>query len=255
MGLLQWTATLLGSSARRDSFRAPPPCWGALGSGTPSGHCHIDGEQWAVGFLQCTLMGSNGQWDSFSVLPHWGQWVEGLLQHTTTLLGSTGQWISFSILPRCWRAVGSGTPSVYRHTAREQWAVDPLQYTASLLGTTGQRISFDTILLGSRGQGDLFCTPPHRCGAMGSGTPSILRRHWAVDLLLLTATLPGSCGQWMVAPKRSRITGRGGAKCPTVPVVATFMASEGGGSPQKGAGSRARETDSPTVSVVAGLCV
>ena len=53
MGLLQWTDLLLGSSGQRDSFGAPPP-WGALGSGTPSRHCHIDGEQWAVGLLQCT---------------------------------------------------------------------------------------------------------------------------------------------------------------------------------------------------------
>ena len=80
--------------------------------------------------------------------------------------------------------------------------MDPLQYNASLLGTTRQRISFNTM--------------PHYRGAEGRGTYSVLRHttveQWAVDLLLLTATLPGSSGQWMVAPKRSGITGRRGCK-------------------------------------------
>ena len=49
MGLLQCTTTLLGSNGQWDSFTTPPHCWGVAGSGTPSIHRHIAGEQWAVG--------------------------------------------------------------------------------------------------------------------------------------------------------------------------------------------------------------
>ena len=44
-----------------------------------------------------------------------------LLQSTVTLRGSSGLWISH---PHFWAIVGSGSPSVHSHTAREQWATD-----------------------------------------------------------------------------------------------------------------------------------
>ena len=60
MGLLHDTVTLLGSSGQWDSFKVPPHCWGAVGSGTPSVHCHAVGEQWLVGLLHdiATPLGS-----------------------------------------------------------------------------------------------------------------------------------------------------------------------------------------------------
>ena len=65
-------ATLLGGSGQRNYFYALLHSLGAVGSGSPSLHCHIAGEQWAVRLLHgiATLLGSGRQWDSFSALPH-----------------------------------------------------------------------------------------------------------------------------------------------------------------------------------------
>ena len=63
--------------------------------------------------------------------------MEPLLR-TATVLRSIGQWYSFNALPHCWGAVGSGavgsgSPALYYHNAREQWAVVVLHCTATLL--------------------------------------------------------------------------------------------------------------------------
>ena len=63
-----------------------------MGGVSPSSHFHIAVECWAV----------------------------DLLQYTATLLGSSGQWISFSTMPHCEVSGGNRSPTVYRHTAREQ---------------------------------------------------------------------------------------------------------------------------------------
>ena len=68
MVLLLCTATLLGSNGKWYSFSELPHCWGALGTGTPSVHCHT-----------ATLLGSSGQWYSFTALLHRGQWAVVLL--------------------------------------------------------------------------------------------------------------------------------------------------------------------------------
>ena len=65
VGLLQCTATLLGSSEHWDSFIALPHCGGAPGGGTaPVHYCHTAREQWVVGLLQSTAtpLGSSLLW-------------------------------------------------------------------------------------------------------------------------------------------------------------------------------------------------
>ena len=88
-----------------------------MGSGTPLAHCHTVGKQWTIDHLL----------------------------YTATLLGSNGQWISFSTLPHHWGAVGSGSPSVHCHTAIEQLALDLSQLSATLLGSNGQWITCTTL--------------------------------------------------------------------------------------------------------------
>ena len=61
----------------------------------------------------------------------------GHLQCTATLLGRSGQVYSFAALPCCKAVVGSVTPSLHRHTAREQRAVGLLLCTAILLESSG----------------------------------------------------------------------------------------------------------------------
>ena len=60
----------------------------AVGSGTPSMHCHTARGQWAVELLQCTasVPGGSGQWNCCNALPHYP------------------------------RAVGSGTAAMHRPT-------------------------------------------------------------------------------------------------------------------------------------------
>ena len=121
----------LGGSSQWDSFSVPPHCWGALGSRTPSPHCHTAWDQLAMRLLlrTATLLGSNGQWDSFSALRHcWGAAGNGTPSvqchttcHTTVHSG----------------AAHSGTPSLQCHTFGEQWAVGLLHCVATPLGSNG----------------------------------------------------------------------------------------------------------------------
>ena len=63
MDMLQYTATVLGGSGQWVSFSTQPPCWGAVGSGSPSAYYYTNGEQWAVHRLQhgAIIVGSNWQ--------------------------------------------------------------------------------------------------------------------------------------------------------------------------------------------------
>ena len=72
MELLAYTATFLGRSRLWAFFAIVLHCWEALGSRTPSLHYLTARQHWAVGLLQCTItvLGSNGQLDSFCALPH-----------------------------------------------------------------------------------------------------------------------------------------------------------------------------------------
>ena len=142
---------------------------GAMGSGSASIH-------WLTG--GASLVGSNGQWDSFSTVPHcrgavgsgspqihcltiMEHWVVDLLRHTASLLGSSGLSISFRTLPRCWGVVGSGSPSIYCLGAGERWEVDLLQYAPARAGSNGSASPLvHRLTAGER-------------GAMGSGSPSV----------------------------------------------------------------------------------
>ena len=94
--------------------------------------------------------------------------------------------------------------------------MDLLLYIATVLGSSGQCIAFSA--------------PPHRLGAVGSGTPSGHRysdvKQWAMGFLQYISTLRGSSGQWISfcslphcqgavcigwwpAPEWSGITGQG----------------------------------------------
>ena len=61
----------------------------------------------------------------------------GSQQHTSTLLGSSGQWVSIITWPNLRGAVGSGTPSVHRHTTQEHWVAELLLYSATLMRAVG----------------------------------------------------------------------------------------------------------------------
>ena len=50
----------------------------------------------------------------------------GLLQHTATLLGSSGQWDSFSSLPHCWEQRVVGPLQYTTSLPSEQWLVGSL---------------------------------------------------------------------------------------------------------------------------------
>ena len=202
MDLLQYSITV-GGNGQWGSFNTLPHCWGAVGSGSPSVHCHTAGEQWAMNLLlySATPVQSGGQWDSFRTPPHcWGspatlphhrgaagrespavhrhtareQWAVGILQDTVTLLGGSGQWNSSR----------SGSPSAHCHTAREHGAEELVLYIAALLGSNGSWNS--------------LCKQPHYCGVLGSATPSLHyytpMEQWAMGLLVYVATLPRAMG-------------------------------------------------------------
>ena len=78
--------------------------------------------------------------------------------HNASLRCGNGQRNSCGTLPHCLGAVGSGSPTVYRHTAFGRWALDLLQHTAAL----------------PRGSGLWnFCNAlPHCLGVVGSGAPT-----------------------------------------------------------------------------------
>ena len=199
--LTAWGQWAVGSAT---PAYALPHCTGAVGSGNPVMHCLTACGQWAVELLLCTAtpLGGNGLWNSCNALPHclgevgsgtpvmhrhtaWGRWAVELLQCTASLPGSSGQcnscictstlltgggqWKSSNALPHCLWAVGSGAPTLHRHTVRGRWAVELLQRTASL----------------PRGSGQWNC-----CHAL----PHCLGQ-WAVELLQYTASLPGGNGQ------------------------------------------------------------
>ena len=121
-------------------------------------HCHTALGQWAVELNQYTSTlpqrpeaVGNGT-PSVDCLSALGQWAVVPLRYTATLLWSSGQRDFFCTLAHCWRAVGSGIPSLQCHTTGElgswgagsngqwnlfweQWAVGLVLYTAALLGT------------------------------------------------------------------------------------------------------------------------
>ena len=105
VGVMHFTATLLGNGGRWDSLCTFPHCSVALDIGTPEIHHH-------------TTRGI-GQSDSYTTLPHSYEAV-GIgnpLVCFATPLGSRGQWDSRSTLPRSWRAMGNGTSATRRHSA------------------------------------------------------------------------------------------------------------------------------------------
>ena len=72
---------------------------------------------------------------------------------------------------------------------------------------------YTVTVLGSCGQWDFYSTPPHCCGALGCGDPSVYYHtaveqwavglhqytageHWVVELLQYAATTLGSSGRW-----------------------------------------------------------
>ena len=110
--LLQYTATLPLSSMQWISCSTLPHFWGAVSSGPPSVHRHIDVERWgAVGSGSPSVHGRTAR----------DQWAADHLLCTATLLMSSEQWISSNAVPNCWGAVGNGSPSPYCHTAGGQW--------------------------------------------------------------------------------------------------------------------------------------
>ena len=44
---------ILKSNGKCDSFGIVSCCWGAMGGGSTSAHCHIGGEKWALEWSQC----------------------------------------------------------------------------------------------------------------------------------------------------------------------------------------------------------
>ena len=128
----------------------------------------------------------------------------------TALVGS-GQWNFCNALPHCLWAVGSGTPSLHRHTVWGQWAVELLSCTASLPGGSGQCNSCNAMprCLGALGSGTSAMRGPTSWGdgescprdgrCLKSASPAMLNLtawgQWAVQLLQCTATLPEGSGQ------------------------------------------------------------
>ena len=110
-------------------------------------------------------------------------WPLGLLEGTATLLGSSGQWVSFSALPHCWRAVSNRSPSVHSHAAQEQLIVGLLMCTATLLGAVGtgllhviatlpggqQAVGFFLYSVTPLGSSGRWMIAPKRSGIAGRG--------------------------------------------------------------------------------------
>ena len=171
-GLLLYTAPLPWGCGHWNSFCALPHCLFAVGSGTPSVHCCTALGQWPVEFLLCTaaLPGGSGQWNSSCTMPHC-LLVVGSGTPSAHCLSARGQWtvelfLCTAELP--W-GVGSGTPSVHCLTAWGQLAVELLRCI-----TWALELRLSTApLLGSSGQWNSFCAPPHCMGAVGSETVAL----------------------------------------------------------------------------------
>ena len=119
-----------------------------------------------------------GTWNFCYALSHRrGPWDVQLLQCTASLPGGSGQGNACNALPHCLRAVGTGAPTLHRHTVRGQWVVELLSCTATLLGDSGQCNSCNAVphCLGAWGSGSPATHVPHCPGAVRSATLAIHR--------------------------------------------------------------------------------
>ena len=187
--LLQYTASLLGSSGHGNSYNALPHCVGAVGNATPAMYCLAMWGQWAGQFLHCTtaLPRRNVPWGSCNALPHFQgalSCATPAIRCLTALAVGSGTCSLHCLTPRgvrcnscnalllCLGAVGNGTramhcltaccaiPDIHRLTGLGQWAVELLQYTSSLLGGSGQCNSCNALrhCLVALGSGAHRCT-------------------------------------------------------------------------------------------------
>ena len=101
IGLLQYTASLLGVSGQCNSCNTLPHHQGPLGSVTCAINCPT-----AWGAARSGTLAT----DPLLAL---GQWALELLQYTASLPWASGQWESCNTLPHRLGAVGSGSPAVH----------------------------------------------------------------------------------------------------------------------------------------------
>ena len=109
---------------------------------------------------------------------------------------------SCNALPHCPGAVGIATPAMHCLTAWGEWTVELLLCTTPLPAGSGRCNSCNAPPHCLRAVGS--ATPayalPHCPGAVGSETPVMHCHtawgHWAVEVLLCTATLSGGSGYW-----------------------------------------------------------
>ena len=114
----------------RNSCNALPHCLGALGSGTPTMHCHTAWGQWGAQLLHCTASVPAAVGIGTSTMhchTSWGQWAMELLQCTASPPGVNGQWNSCTTLPHYLGATGSAILALHCPIGQGQWAVQLLQ--------------------------------------------------------------------------------------------------------------------------------